>query len=373
MMLRTLSDQALLSGIQKLIRDERTCTLRVLLHLNEIERRRLHLKLAYTSMFDYCTSGLGYSESAASRRIRAARCLARFPEVYDLLESNRANISTLAQISRVLSTDNRTALLARIQGQSQRQVEAIVAEFAPRAAVPRDRVSTVVVPAPAQAVPLTLSVPESATEAALWSCTSGDNHNRSGCTPDTSDAGSTRPMEMTGATRMEKRKLVQFCASEGFMNKVDQVKSLVWHRLPARASLEQVFELALDLVISREDPRARKLRREMRASTPSPKPTAPRVEQQPEKQVDDLSRRIPAVVRDMVYTRDEGRCAFTGPGGKRCASTTALQVDHIKPFARGGTSSPDNLRLLCAYHNRLEAERLLGPINRRDPPLHLRS
>jgi hypothetical protein len=155
----------------------------VLLHLNEIERRRLHLKLAYTSMFHYCTSGLGYSESAASRRIRAARCLARFPEVYDLLESNQVNISTLAQISRVLSTDNRTALLARIQGQSQRQVEAIVAEFAPRAAVPRDRVSTVVVPAPAQAVPLTLSVPESATEAALWSCTSGDNHNRSGCTP----------------------------------------------------------------------------------------------------------------------------------------------------------------------------------------------
>jgi 5-methylcytosine-specific restriction endonuclease McrA len=37
-----------------------------------------------------------------------------------------------------------------------------------------------------------------------------------------------------------------------------------------------------------------------------------------------------------------------------------LQIDHVKPAARGGANTIDNLRLLCAYHNRLEAERLMG-------------
>jgi 5-methylcytosine-specific restriction endonuclease McrA len=37
-----------------------------------------------------------------------------------------------------------------------------------------------------------------------------------------------------------------------------------------------------------------------------------------------------------------------------------LQIDHIQPVARGGANTIDNLRVLCAYHNRLEAERLMG-------------
>jgi hypothetical protein len=32
----------------------------------------------------------------------------------------------------------------------------------------------------------------------------------------------------------------------------------------------------------------------------------------------------------------------------------------VTPFARGGPSTPSNLRLLCAQHNRLEAERIYG-------------
>lgn len=47
-----------------------------------------------------------------------------------------------------------------------------------------------------------------------------------------------------------------------------------------------------------------------------------------------------------------------------CGSTEGLQVDHIVPVARGGRGTIGNLRLLCAYHNRLEAERLLGAVTR---------
>ena len=70
-------------------------------------------------------------------------------------------------------------------------------------------------------------------------------------------------------------------------------------------------------------------------------------------------RQIPARLRDQVFARDK-RCTYVGPNGKRCGSVHVLQIDHIKPVARGGASTIDNLRLLCAHHNRLESERLMG-------------
>ncbi len=73
MSVRSLSDKVILSRVCELTKRERSVTLQVLLHLNEIERRKLHLKLGYASMFAYCTSGLGYSASAAVRRLRTAR------------------------------------------------------------------------------------------------------------------------------------------------------------------------------------------------------------------------------------------------------------------------------------------------------------
>jgi 5-methylcytosine-specific restriction endonuclease McrA len=70
------------------------------------------------------------------------------------------------------------------------------------------------------------------------------------------------------------------------------------------------------------------------------------------------NRHIPQAMKDKVYARDKGRCAFVGSDGRRCDSTWNLQIDHIKPFAKGGTHSIRNLRLLCARHNILEAERV---------------
>ena len=79
--LRSLSDHEIISRTETLVARARRLTLTVLLHLMEIERRKLFLKAGYGSMFVYCTAGLGYSASAAKRRICTARCIARFPVV----------------------------------------------------------------------------------------------------------------------------------------------------------------------------------------------------------------------------------------------------------------------------------------------------
>ena len=364
--LRSLSDHEVLSRILALTRRERSLTLHVLLHLNEIERRRLHLKLGCASMFDYCTSRLGYSASAASRRIRTARCVARFPEVLALLEANDVNLSTISQASRVLTADNKDKLLARLVGKSQREVEAIVAEYEPLAAMPRDRVRSVVVRVPLAVSPASAAAtlaPAHATESTGPVAAPAGERDRNGRALDPPTEGPASPVLMSATSTMERRKQIGFCASEDFTAKLAKFQSLMCFRLPPNPSLEQVLALALDYVLEKEDPEKRNERRAQRSTT--------RTESTPPRQPQPDPRRIPARVRDEVFVRDGGRCVYVGTDGRRCESTHALQVDHIRPVARGGTGTPGNLRLLCARHNRLEAERIMGETGRRSRDLHI--
>lgn len=148
--LRGLPDTDLVFHLQLLVRGEHASTVRILHHLNELERRKLYLDLGYGSLFDYCTRKLGYSHSAAGRRIQAARCIRRFPKVLELLEARELTLSTISLIEPILKPDNADAVLERVRGASHRDVEKVVSEYrAPRAY--RDRIQPVQVPAPVNA------------------------------------------------------------------------------------------------------------------------------------------------------------------------------------------------------------------------------
>jgi 5-methylcytosine-specific restriction endonuclease McrA len=72
------------------------------------------------------------------------------------------------------------------------------------------------------------------------------------------------------------------------------------------------------------------------------------------------TRYIPVDIKRAVLKRDDHRCTYVGIDGVRCQATQFLQFDHIVPYAKGGESTPDNLRLLCAAHNQLEAKDIFG-------------
>lgn len=66
------------------------------------------------------------------------------------------------------------------------------------------------------------------------------------------------------------------------------------------------------------------------------------------------ARYISAQIRRFIWKRDQGRCQYQDPiTGQKCPAIHGLQIDHIHPYAEGGTHAPDNLRLLCGTHNRL--------------------
>lgn len=49
-------------------------------------------------------------------------------------------------------------------------------------------------------------------------------------------------------------------------------------------------------------------------------------------------------IRSEIIQRDGGKCRV-------CGSTENLQVDHIRPVARGGQTTKANLWTLCARHH----------------------
>lgn len=50
-------------------------------------------------------------------------------------------------------------------------------------------------------------------------------------------------------------------------------------------------------------------------------------------------------IRQLVWHRDGGQC-------RTCGSNTELQFDHVIPIAMGGSSTEDNLQILCGPCNR---------------------
>ncbi len=338
--LRSISDHQLLSNTDSILVQDRKLTLKLLVHLHEIERRKLYLTLGYSSMFDYCRTRLRLSEGAAMRRITTARCLARFPQLCGLLETGEVNLMSVALVSRVMKPENTDSVIARIRGKSKRAVEAIVAEYEPRTLIPPDRVTPVMIPLAAASSRITAT--GGGEKSSSVDCKDDEAQHTIGGQGEPSTAPSDT------AANLERRHVVQFIAREEFMAKVERARALVSHQIPG-ATFEQLFELALDELIERRDPEARQKRRERR---PSAAKTS---------DVTNGKRYVHAAVRDDVFVRDGFRCTFVGADGRRCTANVCLQVDHIRPVARGGASTRENLRILCAGHNRLEAERLMGP------------
>jgi len=71
--IRKLSDTELTATLIGAAAGEREDLFSLLLRLSEVDRRRPASIKGFPSAFEYCTRILGYSESAATRRIAVAR------------------------------------------------------------------------------------------------------------------------------------------------------------------------------------------------------------------------------------------------------------------------------------------------------------
>ena len=127
-----LSDESLVNELKNLRARENHALAEIILYLSELDSRKYYRDLGYSSLFTYCTAALGYSESAAYRRIQAARILRTNPEIYSKVRNGEISLSAIAEVSKVKEEAPRNELLKQAEGKSKKEVELLTVKYQPQ-------------------------------------------------------------------------------------------------------------------------------------------------------------------------------------------------------------------------------------------------
>src|SRR2546429_6785914 len=120
---QALSSSELLSATRELVQTSRGVEEKLLVHLGEIDERKLYLDLAFPSMFVFCVQELGFSEDAAYNRIMVARAARRLPAILEAVRSGQVHLAGLRVLAPHLTIENHVEVLAEAAGKSKREME----------------------------------------------------------------------------------------------------------------------------------------------------------------------------------------------------------------------------------------------------------
>lgn len=122
--------------------------------------------------------------------------------------------------------------------------------------------------------------------------------------------------------------------SKKTMEKIEQLKGAFAHQKDI--DLAKIIDLMADSLLEKTE-----------------KKTKSKTIKNDNKKAAKRTRYIKAGVKAEVFNRAKNRCEL-------CGSQHALQIDHHKPFAKGGNNSPENLRLICKNCNLREGIKIFG-------------
>lgn len=128
-----LSDRELLNDVISSCKSGNELVARIVAQLAEVERRRMHLELGYSSMLPFCEGYLGMSKGEACRRLVAARLVQRYSVIVTMLEQGEIRLEGLSLINRYLTDDNAADLLARAARKTTAEIEELIAKLFPQA------------------------------------------------------------------------------------------------------------------------------------------------------------------------------------------------------------------------------------------------
>lgn len=254
------SDEELFASLERLRSDENEGLALILAHLATLDARHAASNLAEASLFVYCTRRLGYSESEAYLRIRAANAAKRFPRILTMIADGEINVTAVARVSAHLTPDNYRSLLGKASRRTKEELDRLCAELAP---VPEKR--------PVIRALSTGSNGEPADPGeSLFAATNGAAQapvppaEAPAVPPPSSEPGGCSPRAPVG------RVLFNFVASEAFRAKFKRAKEILHHKYPG-GDPASVFDEALEALLDQKDPwrriariEARQRRREAR-------------------------------------------------------------------------------------------------------------
>jgi hypothetical protein len=341
----SLSDHDLLDRIAALAGKEREASAELVAHLAALDARpSLYAARGFGSLFNYCTEALRLSEDAACNRIVAARACLLFPAILESLASGAMSLTSVRLLHRHLTLENHQDVLARAGGRSRREIEALVAELAPRPDVPT---SVRKVPAPVRTLavsPVPVAAMPTAPEPLAAAATdASDPRPVAGPTP---HPPTRRPIvENTSPERYR----VQFTIGKESHDRLRRLQALLRREIPngdAGAIVERALILLLEKVETAKVGAAKRPR-DPRAIRPGTDGST-------------SSRDVARDVKRSAWRRDGGQCAFVSADGHRCTERAFLEFHHVQAYALGGPATADNISLRCRRHNQFEAELVFG-------------
>ena len=331
MSVKNISDNKLIERLQQLVATEKECTSEIVLHLSEIESRRLYAEMGYASLFDYATRGLGYSRMSAQRRIVAARVVVEMPQAYEMLRVDRLSLAHFEVIATAFDGSNAPELVRAVAGKSVEQARIAVARACPLRVAPiADKIEPVVYSHPIDRAQRELFENES--------------------------------QEAEGEVMYR----ISFTARDELRRKLEEAQKIIFG-FSKDNCMETLLDEVVDFYLERCSPKEREKRRaQKKAKTDVPKSEAENLVEFAEETkeivlADKKTPRRPSIaLRDRVLKRDGYRCSYTAPDGTECGCEVGLEIDHRIPWARGGRTEESNLRVLCRAHNQLAARQEFG-------------
>jgi hypothetical protein len=315
--------------LQDLLRRERVALAEFLVALADFDRRRLWMARGHASLFYFLHRELGLSKGAAWYRKTAAELIQRFPEIVEPLREGRLCLTTVVELSKVLTPENRDQVLPRFFQLSKSGAKEIAAEIRPDEAAPhRDVVTAARVPANAPVLALRGVSPDPGHGAVQPANQPAERHaGRPAPAPVAAPVPREGACSVAPLTADASR--LHLTVSRGFLRKLEAARAALSHSRP-RGSAQEILEAGLDLLLERHATRKGLSAKPRRDPPPSSAP-----------------RHIPAHVKRAVWKRDGGRCTWPLENGGVCGSMHRVEFDHVEPLGKGGPSTIDNVRLLC--------------------------
>jgi hypothetical protein len=290
MSLQVLSNDQLVTNLKNLRSRENELLIELLEHIQEVERRSLHLQLGYPSMYAYLTKEMGYSEHEAYTRIETARFLSQVPQTRDDIASGQLTMSAVTEIrsaikeierrtGRKITPDIKADLAEDMRGCSRRDVQRKLSD----------------------------------------------------------------KLEVSQHIVTEKLKpfrngqwLLELILNSDQKFGLERARDILAHAGPMTGFSEVVERLTQHFL----------KKKDLTLMTPHffPGEETLRNTQEP-------AKRIGVSLRRAVFRRDRGQCQFLSPDGSICASTYEVELDHILPVSKGGRNTYANLRCMCRAHN----------------------
>lgn len=297
--LRTLSEVELVARVASACREERRLTADVVACLVEVDRRRLHSRASYSSLFDYCTRHLGMSGGAAYRRINAVRLVQAYPCLLPRLARGDLHLCGLLVLREHFTKDNVEELASAASGLSEGKLRELLAARSPRPPVP-ERIRPAGVQAP---LPVVSPAPP----------------------PSSSYTAPLSP------TMYE----LQLTIAADTHAKLRRAQDMMRHRQPD-GDLAVVIDRAVDALLVQ-------LERQCLAKAERPR-------------AGKATKGVSRATRRAVFERDGQQCTYRSEAGDRCPAIAFLELDHQAAQGFGGGHDLANLRVLCHAHNHLHAE-----------------